>query len=215
MPLFSLGLGYNENQYSLPHWQDISISRQTLYDRIYNHIPTAGWMFLPLVVYHGGGAAAQFEPMNEHYDAYRFGLAQYLGAGVSACYRGYRVYDTDETKVLVTKWVAFYKKYRDILTSDIVRVRRPDMQSIDSYMHVDYKLVNKGLAMVFNPLPEKQVMNLTLPLYYTGIPKVAAISEQGGEFKYYPLDMGWKVDVHVELPALGITWYLIRDAEHI
>ena len=89
------------------------------------------------------------------------------------------------------------------------------MQSIDSYMHVNYKLVNKGLAMVFNPLPEKQVMNLTLPLYYTAIPKVAAISEQGGEFKYYPLDMGWKVDVHVELPALGITWYLIRDAEHI
>ena len=29
---------------------------------------------------------------------------------------------------MVTKWVSFYKTYRDILISDIVHVRRPDMQ---------------------------------------------------------------------------------------
>ena len=29
---------------------------------------------------------------------------------------------------VVLKWVTFYKQYRDILTSDIVHVRRPDMQ---------------------------------------------------------------------------------------
>ena len=36
-------------------------------------------------------------------------MAQYLGAGVAACYRGYRLYDTDRTKDLVKKYVLFYK----------------------------------------------------------------------------------------------------------
>ena len=48
--------------------------------------------------------------------------------GVAACYRGYRLYDSDSTKVLVKKWVDFYKTYRDIVTSDIIHVKRPDMQ---------------------------------------------------------------------------------------
>jgi hypothetical protein len=45
------------------------------------------------------------------------------GAGVAACYRGYRLYDTNATKALVTKWVNFYKKYRPILIRDIIHVR--------------------------------------------------------------------------------------------
>ena len=44
------------------------------------------------------------------------------GAGVAACYRGYRLYDSDVTKALVTKWVSFYKKYRSILIRDVVHV---------------------------------------------------------------------------------------------
>ncbi|XP_002157999.4 uncharacterized protein LOC100206309 isoform X1 [Hydra vulgaris] len=206
------GLGYNENQYSLPRWEDLSISRQSLFDRIYNYIPTAGWMFLPLVDYHGGGAEAAFEPLNQNIVAYQFGLAQYLGAGVAACYRGYRIYDTNETKAMVTKWVSFYKKYRDIITSDIVRVRRPDMQSIDSYMHVNYRLKDKGLVMVFNPTTETQSMLLTLPLYYTGISEVAIISEKDENPEPYTLDKGWEVEIKVELPPLEITWYVIRDS---
>ncbi len=45
---------YNENQYSLPRWEDLSVSRQGMYDDTYHYIPTQGWMFVPLVVYHGG-----------------------------------------------------------------------------------------------------------------------------------------------------------------
>lgn len=52
--LATAGMGYNERQYSLPRIQDLSISRQSVYDDTYNHIPTVGWMFVPLVVYHGG-----------------------------------------------------------------------------------------------------------------------------------------------------------------
>ena len=54
-----------------------------------------------------------------------------------------RLYDSNVTKSLVKKWVDFYKTYRDIVTSDIVHIRRPDMQSIDSFMHVNPYIDNK------------------------------------------------------------------------
>ena len=37
-----------------------------------------------------GGDAAMFEPLSAHIAEYEWALAQYLGAGVAACYRGYR-----------------------------------------------------------------------------------------------------------------------------
>ena len=50
----------------------------------------------------------------------------------------YRLFDSDKVQSLVTKWVGFYKTYRDILTSDIVHVRRPDMQGNHAAAVVDY-----------------------------------------------------------------------------
>ena len=44
-----------------------------------------------------------------------------------------RLYDNNGTMALVKKWVNFYKTYRDIVTSDIVHVRRPNMQGIIHY----------------------------------------------------------------------------------
>ena len=38
-----------QDQYSLPRWQDITVSRQGMYDDTYHFIPTQGWMFVPLV----------------------------------------------------------------------------------------------------------------------------------------------------------------------
>ena len=55
-------------------------------------------------------------------------LAQYLGYGVVACYQGYKLYDSPVTLAMVKKWVDFYKQYCDILISNIVHLRRPDMQ---------------------------------------------------------------------------------------
>lgn len=48
------GMGYNEWQYSLPRWIDLTVARQTMYDDTYFHLPTQGWMFLPLVQYEKG-----------------------------------------------------------------------------------------------------------------------------------------------------------------
>ena len=205
-------MGYNENQYSLPRWQDLSVSRQGMYDDMYIRIPSVGWMFVPLVQYHGGGKDAIFEPLSDHKLEYEWALAQYLGAGIAACYRGYRLYDSEETKLLVTKWVKFYKKYREILNSDIIHVRRADMQSIDSFMHVNPFIDNKALAMVFNPTHQPIRANLTLPLYYTGISNTAYIREQEGSFQKYTLDRRYNTDVFVDLGPMAITWFLVEGA---
>ncbi|CAF1288987.1 unnamed protein product [Didymodactylos carnosus] len=205
------GMGYNEDQYSLPRWMDISVSRQGMFDDLYERIPTTGWMFVPLTVYHGGGDAAQFEPLVEHLTEYEWALAQYLGAGVAACYRGYRLYDSNDTRLLVKKWVDFYKKYRQILISDVIHVRRADMQSVDSFMHVNPYLNDiKGLAMVFNPTSESINTILTLPLYYTGLIDVAHVSEQENEWKTYTLARNYDIYIPVSLQPLGITWFLIK-----
>ncbi|MBN1125385.1 MAG: hypothetical protein JXA82_10280, partial [Sedimentisphaerales bacterium] len=120
------GMGYRETNWSLPRAQQIIHGRQNIYDGTWEKTPSMGWMFVPLTQYHGGGAAATIEPLNEHLDAYGAHLANNFGAGVQACYRGPRLYDTDATKAVVKKWVDFYKKYRPILDSDIIHLRRAD-----------------------------------------------------------------------------------------
>jgi hypothetical protein len=181
-----------------------------MFDDTFHYTPTVGWMFLPITMYHGGGAAAVFEPLSLHKMEYNWAFAQYMGAGVAACYRGNRLYDGYETKNIVKTWVAFYKKYRDILTSDIIHVRRADMQSIDSFMHVNPHLTNKGLAMVFNPTHEVQTMNLTLPLYYTGIEQAALVAQEGIAFRSYTLSRAYDIELYVKLQPLQITWFVIQ-----
>jgi len=210
-----VGLGYNENQYSLPRWMDLSISRQTVFDRIYTHMPTSAWMLMPFKIYHGGGDAAAFEPLSQHLPALNFGFAQYMGAGVASCYRGDRIFDTDVTKMLVKQWVSFYKKYRYLVTSDVVRVTRPDMQNIDAFMHVNWKLGDeKGLLLAFNPTPEPRSVNLTVPMYYTGIRGKALVSQR--EEGYHPYDIevgpdGLEIEIPVTLSPMELTWYKMKE----
>ncbi|MGQ9590005.1 MAG: hypothetical protein ACUVYA_06890, partial [Planctomycetota bacterium] len=92
------GMGYRETNWSLPRDRQIILGRQNIYDGTWLKTPSMGWMFVPLVEYHGGGAAATLEPLKDHLDAYGQHLAQNFGAGVQACYRGPRLYDSDETR---------------------------------------------------------------------------------------------------------------------
>ena len=121
-----------------------------------------------------------------------------------------RLYDSDATKAVVKKWVTFYKQHRPILTSDIVHVRRPDMQSIDSFMHVNPFLAEKALAMVFNPTTRRIAQTLRLPLYYTGLSSTATVSEQGANSSVYQLARDYSIDVPVDLPANTLTWFLVQ-----
>jgi hypothetical protein len=203
-------MGYRETNWSLPRERQIILGRQNIYDGTWKKTPSMGWMFVPLVQYQRGGAAATLEPLSEHLDAYGAHLAQNFGSGVQACYRGPRLYDTDRTKALVKKWVDFYKEYRDILDSDIIHVRRPDGRDIDCILHVNPQLEHKGLAMVYNPLNNPVKKQLKLPLYYTGLTKTAVIREQRGKSSKYELDREYNVEIPVDIAPKSITWFVVE-----
>jgi hypothetical protein len=204
------GMGYRETNWSLPRERQIILGRQNIYDGTWTKTPNMGWMFVPLVEYHGGGEAATLEPLSQHLDAYEVHLVQNFGAGVQACYRGPRLYDTEETKELVKDTVAWYKKYRDILNSDIIHVRRPDGRDWDCILHVNPWLEQKGLAMVYNPTNEKIDKPLILPLYFTGLSESASIREKEGKAVTYSLDRLYRMKVPVTLAPKSFTWFVIE-----
>ena len=116
------GMGYTEEDWSFPRKYQPVIERQDIYDGTWEKTPSMGWMHVPLVEYHGGGEAATVEPLHQNLAHYQTRLADLLGAGVQATWRGTRLYDTDETRDAVKKWVDFYKKYRAILSERILSI---------------------------------------------------------------------------------------------
>jgi hypothetical protein len=203
-------MGYREVNWSLPRDRQVILARQNVFDGTWQKTPSMGWMFVPLVQYQGGGAEATIEPLAEHLDIYEAHLAQNFLAGVQACYRGTRLYDTEATKAVVKKWVDLYKAHRAILDSDIVHVRRPDGRDLDGFLHVNPGLEVKGLAAVFNPTDREVVRDWTLPLYYTGLTTRARIREKDGPARDFALDRFFRVTVPVRLAPRSLTWFSIR-----
>jgi len=204
------GMGYREVNWSLPRAQQVMHTRQNIFDGTWEKTPSMGWMFVPLTEYHGGGAAATIEPLDEHLDHYERMLCSNLAMGVQACYRGPRLYDTERTKAMVSKWVAWFKKYRAILESDLIHGRRADGRDLDWMLHVNPQLEHKGMLVVFNPLKERVQRTLRIPLYYTGLENEARIREQEAESHVVPLARDYSVTVDVAVDAEGFTWFVFE-----
>jgi len=204
------GMGYREVNWSLPRAQQEIIERQNIFEGTWNKTPGMGWMFVPLTQYHGGGDAATIEPLNEHLDHYNQRLANLFGAGVQACYRGPRLYDTDSTRNVVKKWVDFYKKHRQILDSDIIHLRRPDGSDWDGFLHVNPTAKEKGLLMLYNPLNYEITRRLEIPVYYTGLSRFAKLIGQDGSKKRYKISRDYIISIDITLPPGGYKWYVIN-----
>jgi len=112
----------------------------------------------------------------------------------------------------------FLKDHRAILISDIIHVRRPDMQSIDAILHVNPRLneyqvsssilneekniyfkttLVQGLAMFFNPTDERLSQWIGLPLYYTGATDKVALALEGREQWFEELQRDFSIFVHI------------------
>ncbi len=205
-----VSIGYRETNWSLPRDRQLIHTRLLNYDCTWERPASALWSFVPLVEYHGGGKEATLEPLSEHLYEYKTLMFQNYGAGVQACYRGPRLYDTEETKAAVIEIITWYKKYRTILNSDIIHLRKPDARDWDGIMHVNPHGKEKGLAMFYNPTDKEMVRHIQLPLYYTGLDKTAQIREQEGKLETYQLNRDYTVDLTVRIPAKGYTWYVIE-----
>ena len=205
-----VAMGYRETNWSLPRAQQVIHARQNIFDGTWGKTPSMGWMFVPLTEYHGGGEAATIEPLDEHLDHYERMLSQNMALGVQAAYRGPRLYDTDRTREMVIKWVDWYKEYRDILESDLIHGRRADGRDVDWMLHVNPALEDKGMLVVFNPLDEPVIRKLKIPLYYTGLTETARVYKEGSSGVEMRLERDYSVEIEVEVPAGGMSWYVIR-----
>lgn len=205
-----IAMGYRETDWSLPRDRQVIIERQNIYDGTWNKTPSMGWTFVPLTQYHGGGAAATLEPLSEHLKDYEAHLVQNFGSGVQACYRGPRLFDAPATEALVKKEVNWYKKYRAILNSDIIHLRRADGRDWDGILHVNPALKEKGLLIIYNPLDVPITRTIKVPLYYTGLSNNVKVSEKESLPKIFRLDENKNIMLWVSIPANGYTWYLFE-----
>jgi hypothetical protein len=214
------GMGYRETNWSLPRSQQVLHARQNIFDGTRHKRPSMGWMFVPLTEYHGGGEAATVEPLDEHLGHYAAMLASNLGAGVQACYRGPRLYDTERTCELVAGWVAWFKRHRDVLEAPIVHSasRRADGAEVDWFLHADPRLPgHKAMLCVYRPLAEEDgealTRTLSIDLTYAGLAgrgDVQADFADGTALEVDP-DRRGRVRLVVTIPAgEPMTWVAFR-----
>ncbi|MFI5378585.1 MAG: hypothetical protein ACHRHE_04755 [Tepidisphaerales bacterium] len=206
-------MNYKEENWSLPRNEQEIVERQNVFDGTWEKTASMGWMFVPLTQYHGGGAAATIEPLAEHLPHYEARLADLFGAGVQACYRGPRIYDTDQTKALVKKWISFYKQHREVLDADMIHLRRPDGRDWDGFVHVNPGGKEKVLAFFYNPLPEEITREIRVPLHYAGLTGSAATSVEGGKSETVTLDASQTATLAVKIPGRGRTWVVFGDGK--
>lgn len=206
-------MGYRETNWSLPRAQQEIIERQNIYDGTWTKTPSMGWMFVPLTEYQGGGAAATIEPLHEHLDHYETRLRNLLGAGVQACWRGPRLYDTDETRAVVKKWVAWFKQHRRILESDIIHGRRPDGRDIDWILHVNPRAPERAMLVVNNPLAEGVTRTIRLDLHYAGLAGRASVTPMQGAAGTMDVAPDGSADFEVHVPPHGMAWWVFGEVE--
>src|SRR6185369_14094502 len=182
-----ISIGYREVNFSLSRDQQKILNRQNIHDGLQEKTGSMSWGFVPLTKYQGGDESAILEPLSEHLKDYEQLMVQYYGAGVQACYRGPRLYDTEKTKNLVSGMIDWYKKYRAILNSNIIHLRRPDGRDWDGILHVNPLLKEKAFLLLYNPLKEAIRRTIEVPLYYSGLKTTAIVKEKAVGKKQYTL----------------------------
>ena len=202
-----IGIGYREVNFSLPRENQKMLNRQNIYDVLWEKTPSMAWGFVPLTVYQGGGPEAVLEPLSEHVTDYRQLMVEYYGSGVQACYRGPRLFDNDISKEAVVDVVSWYKRYRDILNSDIIHLRRPDGRDWDGIMHVNPLLKSKALLMLYNPLKEAITRTIRVPLYYTGLSKKVRLRQGEGKPVTKTVDRNYEIELTFRIEPESFTWF--------
>ncbi len=205
-----IGIGYREVNFSLSREQQLILNRQNIHDGTLEKTGSMSWGFVPLTKYQGGDESAVLEPLSQHLKDYEQLMVQYYGAGVQACYRGPRLYDTEETRKVVASTINWYKKYRNILNSDIIQLRRADGRDWDGFLHVNPMLKEKGFVMLYNPTKQTITRTINLPLYYTGLHNYATLTSKQGSVKKYPLNRKYDVALSFTISPESYTWYVVE-----
>ncbi len=171
------GIGYEEIAFSEKRQEQLVTSRIYYYKGTFDKNSSQGWGFLPLDVYHGGGKHAKFFPTDKNAFEFDWAMAQITASGVWPTIRGKKVYDTEIGKDIMKKWVAVFKKYRQVLNGITVHFLPPRIDTdnpsrttcIDAIMNQLPYGDDRGFVMFFNQTDKELTEEITLPVYYTGL----------------------------------------------
>lgn len=177
------GIGYEEIAFSEPRKHQLISSRIYNYKGTFGKIPSMGWSFIPLSVYHGGGKAASFAPLGKNLFDYEWSVFQHVMSGVLPCFRGKRLFDDEKSKAMLKKWVAFYKKYKKVINGITVHFMPPVIdennkgrtKDLDCILNVIPYGEVRGILAVFNQTDREIKKTIKVPLYYTNIVDVNEI----------------------------------------
>lgn len=79
--------------------------------------------------------------------------------------------------------------------------------------HVNPRLEQKGLAVVFNPLDQPVKRTLKLPLYYTGLSDAAMIRREDSQPVAYKLDRQYTAELPIEMMPRNAAWF-VAESQH-
>jgi hypothetical protein len=64
--------------------------------------------------------------------------------------------------------------------------------------------------VVFNPLNKEVKKPLRVSLYYTGLTQTAKVRSTGQAAKSFKLNRDYTIDLPVQVPAQGMSWYVVE-----
>ena len=194
--------GYDEMTFSLPRWTWIHRTRERMIadpqgrDR---GVPNAlRYYVAPFTPFHpaqvwpgaspwsgvtGLESTATLEPLEEHVPELEWTLSQTFGTGIFTNLRGVRLAGGPLSTAAVTKWVAWFQKYRTVLTADFATLLASttcwgsasamptstcNVTGADAIMHrapagFYPDIAERALAVIWNPL-NSTIADLSLPL---------------------------------------------------
>lgn len=170
-------VGYEEIAFSERRQEQLLVSRIYYYKGTFVKNPAMSWGFVPLNQYHGGGKQATFFPISKNAFDFDWAIAQIVASGIWPTLRGVKIYDSLEGKEILTKWIAIYKKYRQVLNGITVHFMPPRIDKknpirttgIDAIMNqLPYGEV-RGFVMFFNQTDTPITQKIIVPTYYTGL----------------------------------------------
>lgn len=173
------GIGYEEIAFSEPRQHQLISSRIYNYKGTFAKIPSMGWGFLPIDIYHGGGKQACFSPLEENYKDYDWMVFQHIVQGVIPCFRGKRLFDGEKSKEIICKWARFYKKYQSVINGITVHFMPPIIsekdrgrtKGLDCIFNCTTQGETRGILAVFNQTERKITEQIAVPIFYTNLTK--------------------------------------------
>jgi hypothetical protein len=113
-------------------------------------------------------------------------------------------------ELAIQRTINWYKKYRTILNSDIIQLRRADGRDWDGFLHVSPSLQQKGLLMVYNPLKEKITRTINVPLYYTGLTDKAVVKIKDSNPFLAKLNRKYEIELTLSIEPENYIWVIIE-----